>query len=110
MRPGELRRRLDQGEALAVLDVREPHERAYCALRLPPNARDLHIPMGELPVRLDELSDAARGNQVVVYCHLGVRSARVCAWLTSQGIRDVENLEGGIDAWSVEVDPAVPRY
>src|SRR5215213_9639396 len=110
MQPGELRRRLDQGEALAVLDVREPDERAYCALRLPPTARDLHIPMGELPGRLDDLRDAALATQVVVYCHMGVRSARVCAWLEAQGIGNAVNLEGGIDAWSVEVDRSVPRY
>jgi rhodanese-related sulfurtransferase len=104
----ELKERLDQGEALSVLDVREPDERA-CSLHLPPNARDLHIPLGNLPQRLDEIRDATRAGRVVVYCHLGVRSQHAATWLANQGI-DVINLRGGIDAWSVRIDPTVPRY
>lgn len=106
----ELKRRLDAGEALALLDVREPGERAFCAIAAPGGVRDLHIPMREIPARLDELKNAGAGSKVVVYCHLGVRSAHVTEWLRSQNVLPALNLEGGIDAWSRDVDPAVPRY
>lgn len=110
MTVSELAERLGRGEALAVLDVREPRERAFAAIPLPPTATDLHVPMGEVPLRLDEISDAARTRLLVVYCHLGVRSGQVAAWLNRQGLQPVANLEGGIEAWSVGIDPRVPRY
>jgi rhodanese-related sulfurtransferase len=106
----ELRRRLDAGEPLALLDVREPAERAFCTIAAPAGVRDLHIPMREVPARLDEIRQTAAGVQVVVYCHLGVRSAHVTGWLLSQSVASAVNLVGGIDAWSRDVDPAVPRY
>jgi adenylyltransferase/sulfurtransferase len=99
--PSELKRRIDAGERVAVLDVREPWEHEICAL---PGAQ--LIPMDELPARLREL-DWTR--EIVVHCHHGQRSAAVVQWLRRQGIPGV-NLQGGIDAWSVEVDPAVSRY
>jgi rhodanese-related sulfurtransferase len=106
----ELKARLDRGEAIAVLDVREPVERDYCAIRLPATARDLFIPMGELPVRLEEVRGVTGASLVVVYCHLGVRSRRAAEWLAHHGMSGLANLEGGIDAWSADVDPDVPRY
>jgi len=106
----ELKRRLDGGEALVVLDVREPVERDFCAIPVPPTARDLHIPMNALPGRLEEIREACRSSPLVVYCHHGVRSRQVTAWLSHSGIPGVANLEGGIDDWSVDVDPGVPRY
>jgi rhodanese-related sulfurtransferase len=99
--PRELRRRLDVGERVAILDVREPWEHELCAI---PGAR--LIPMDELQGRVDEL-DPER--EVVVYCHHGQRSAAVVQWLRRQGIPAV-NLRGGIDGWAVEVDPALGRY
>jgi rhodanese-related sulfurtransferase len=97
----ELKRRLDRGVAPAILDVREAWEHELCAL---PGAR--LIPLDELGARAGEL-DPAR--EVVVYCHHGQRSAAAVQWLRRQGIPAV-NLEGGIDAWALEVDPAVRRY
>ena len=99
--PEELKRRLDDGRALALLDVREPWEHELCAL---PGAR--LVPMDQLGVRLDEL-DA--GREVVVYCHHGLRSAAAVEWLRRQGIPAL-NLRGGIDAWTRRVDPTLRRY
>ena len=67
------------------------------------------LPLGELPGRISELADW-RERRVVVHCHHGPRSAQACALLRAEGFGDVRNLAGGIEAWSVTVDPAVPRY
>ena len=107
---GDLKGRLDRGEAVVLLDVREDHERDHCAISTPPNAIDLHIPMGQVPARLQELRAEVGSSPLVVYCHLGMRSMTVASWLVKRGLHDVHNLEGGIDAWSVAVDPDVPRY
>jgi len=106
----ELAERLARGERLAVLDVREPRERAFCAIGLPPTAADLHVPMGLVPQRLGEVRAAMEGATGVVYCHHGVRSRMVGEWLERQGLTGLLNLTGGVDAWSTKVDPAVPRY
>ena len=109
--PADLKSRLDRGEPTVVLDVREDDERAYCALPVPPPSTDLHIPMGEIPARLDEIRAASGGNiPFIVYCHHGVRSMTVATYLAARGIPDLHNLDGGIDAWSARVDPALPRY
>jgi rhodanese-related sulfurtransferase len=110
MTAGDLKRRLDQGGPVAVLDVREDEERAFCAIPLPPTTADLHIPMGRVSSRLAEIRRAAAAAPLVVYCHLGMRSLVVARWLASHGVEGVHNLEGGIDAWSATVDPGVPRY
>ena len=99
--PTELKRRLDAAEPTAILDVRDPWEHELCAI---PGAR--LIPMDQLQGRVDEL-DAEQ--EVVVYCHHGQRAGAVVQWLRRQGIPAV-NLRGGIDAWAVEVDPALRRY
>lgn len=99
--PEDLRDRLQGDGAPALLDVREPWEHALCAL---PDAR--LIPMEELPFRLEELPP---DREVVVYCHHGIRSAAVAEWLRAQGIPAI-NLRGGIDAWTLRVDPALRRY
>ncbi len=106
----DLKGRLDRGEAVVVLDVREDHERDLCAIPMSSNATDLHIPMGQVPARLDELRAAAEAAPLVVYCHLGMRSMTVASWLVKRGLQDVHNLEGGIDTWSEAVDPNLPRY
>jgi rhodanese-related sulfurtransferase len=100
----ELKRRLDQGAPLTLLDVREDQERAFCTI----DRGGIHVPMAELPARLDEVRAAAL--PLVVYCHHGVRSLTAAAWLAERGIGPIYNLQGGIDAWSVLVDPRVPRY
>ncbi|MCU0986098.1 MAG: rhodanese-like domain-containing protein [Acetobacteraceae bacterium] len=90
------------GLAHAVLDVREPWEVEIAALE-----GALLVPMGEVPARLGELP---ADRPLVVLCHHGGRSMRVTAWLRSRGLANAVNLGGGIDAWSREVDPAVPTY
>lgn len=99
----ELGRALSAGRDLVVLDVREPEELELAAL---PGV--VHIPMRELPLRVRELP---RDRDLAVLCHHGMRSAHVVHWLKAmQGFERVHNVEGGIDAWSIEVDPTVPRY
>jgi rhodanese-related sulfurtransferase len=106
----ELKQRLDQGDPLAMLDVREDDERAYAAIPVPAGLVDLHVPLGEVRVRLEEIRKAGEGRPLVVYCHHGQRSMVAATWLVRQGMVDVRNLEGGIDAWSTRVDPSVRRY
>jgi rhodanese-related sulfurtransferase len=100
--PTDLRRRLDRGDHVVLLDVREPEELAVARL---PEA--LHIPMGEVPGRLHELDP---DHEIVVFCHHGIRSASVVQFLGQREFEHVANLSGGIDAWSRTVDPSVPRY
>jgi rhodanese-related sulfurtransferase len=101
--PEALAELLRSGSAApVVLDVREPDERE--AARIEPS---VHIPMQEIPSRLSEFP---RDRPLVVYCHHGRRSAMVAGYLEHAGFSDVSNLTGGIDAWSLRVDPAVPRY
>jgi rhodanese-related sulfurtransferase len=87
---------------VVLLDVREHEELAVAAVD-----GALHIPMREIPPRLGEL-DAAK--PVVVMCHSGVRSRRVAEFLQGNGFSNVFNLQGGIDAWSTQLDSRVPRY
>ena len=89
-----------------LLDVREPWEVETAALRLP-GVPFKHIPLGRIPERLDELDPS---QPVVCICHHGVRSLQVVAFLERHGYESVYNLAGGIDAWSTQVDPGVPRY
>jgi sulfur-carrier protein adenylyltransferase/sulfurtransferase len=101
--PGELARVLKSTpEKVLLLDVREPYERRMAVIQ-----PSVHIPMEQIPARADELP---RDRVVVVYCHSGSRSLMVAGFLESIGFPSVENLLGGIDAWSLEVDPTVPRY
>lgn len=89
-----------------LLDVREPWEVQLARIELP-GAASLAVPMGELPQRLEGLS---RSQPIVCICHHGARSAQVVAFLQRQGYPQVYNLAGGVDAWSAQVDPTVPRY
>jgi rhodanese-related sulfurtransferase len=89
-----------------LLDVREAWEFVRAAIRID-GLRTLHIPMNEIPARLAQLDPA---QAVVCICHHGVRSAQVVAFLERHGHSAAYNLAGGIDAWSEQVDPAVPRY
>ena len=89
-------------DRVLLLDVREPFERELAAI-----VPSLHIPMGEIPERLSEIP---KDRELIVYCHGGSRSMMVAGYLSNRGWKSVANLEGGIDAWSVEVDPSIPRY
>ena len=108
--PAAFKRRLESGEPLAVLDVREDHEREFATIPLPPTAVDLHVPIGWVSTRLSEIAGVALGRTLVIYCHHGVRSMAAATWLLGRGFASVQNLEGGIDAWSRRVDASVPRY
>jgi adenylyltransferase/sulfurtransferase len=99
--PRELKSRLDRGDDLYVLDVREPHEYQIC------NLKGHLIPLGELPRRVHEL-DSSR--EIVAHCRSGKRSAEAIDFLRKAGFRKILNLKGGILAWSDEVDPSVPKY
>ena len=89
-----------------LLDVREAWEFALAAIRIE-GLQTLPMPMNTVPERLAELD---RAQPVVCICHHGARSAQVVAFLERQGFDAVYNLAGGVDAWSQQVDPAVPRY
>ena len=91
------------GECL-LLYCRTPEEHATALIQ-----GALLIPMQELPQRVGEL-DSWQARQIVVHCHHGVRSLRVTHWLRARGYEHVSSLQGGIDAWSIDVDPQVPRY
>jgi len=92
----------EKGGSITLLDVRENDERESAHIE-----GSVHIPMAEVPDRLDELP---RTGRLIVYCHHGGRSMMVASYLEGEGFEDVGNLSGGIDAWSVKVDPKVPRY
>ena len=92
----------DRREQVVLLDVREPFELDIVSL---PGAR--HVPMREIPQRIAELD---RETPLVIMCHSGVRSRNVAEFLIANGFDSVFNLKGGIDAWSTEIDPQVPRY
>jgi rhodanese-related sulfurtransferase len=108
--PLALCQRLGSGQGLTLLDVREPNERAFCSISVPSTASDLHIPLREIPTRLVEIQGALARGPLVVYCHHGVRSKAMAEWIAGQHPGEVFNLTGGIEAWSVAVDPRVPRY
>jgi adenylyltransferase/sulfurtransferase len=99
--PVELKRKLDAGEDVFILDVREPHEYQICHLN------GHLIPLGDLPKRVSEL-DSAR--TIVAHCRSGMRSAQAVEFLRTAGFRKVWNLKGGILAWSDTVDSSVPKY
>jgi rhodanese-related sulfurtransferase len=100
----ELKARLDGGEDLLLLDCREPDE--YQLVRI---AGSTLIPMSELLARASEL-EPHRERPLVVHCHHGGRSLQVAGWLRQQGFARAQSLSGGIDRWSLEIDPTLPRY
>jgi rhodanese-related sulfurtransferase len=100
--PRELKERLDRGDNILLVDVREPHEYAICQI-----AGAKLIPMGSIPANLQKLDT---DEDVVCYCHHGMRSLDVANWLCAQGIKSAKSMAGGIDRWSIEIDPTVPRY
>ena len=99
--PRELKTSLENQEPLILLDVRQPEEFAFA------NIGGTLIPLGDLPGRLAEL---APEHWIVVYCHHGIRSARAVEFLRQMGYPKAQNLAGGIERWSTEIDPSLPRY
>lgn len=99
-----LRDCLERDDQLLLIDCREPDEWAIGHLE-----SATHIPMGDIPSRYEEIT-ADGQRDIVVYCHHGGRSLRVVRWLRGQGLSRTSSLAGGIDAWSEQIDPAIPRY
>lgn len=100
--PQDLKTRLDKGDAVVLLDVREPEEVEIVQL---PGA--VHIPMGDIAGRVHELDP---DKEIIVYCHHGIRSMRVAMFLAQRDFTQVKNLAGGIDAWALDVAPGMARY
>ena len=100
--PNELKARLDKGDKLVLLDVREEWEYALAKLN-----DSILIPLATIPQSLARLN---RDSEIIAICHHGMRSADATSFLLQQGFPNVKNLVGGIDAWSIQVDGSVPRY
>ena len=98
----ELKLRLDRGDKLLLVDVREPHEHALCCIE-----GAVLIPMESIPANLQKLDT---DDDVICFCHHGMRSLDVANWLRQQGVKSAKSMTGGIDRWSLEIDPRVPRY
>src|SRR5450432_1656497 len=101
MQVEDLKQRLDRGDDLYILDVREPHEYQIC------NIGGNLIPLGDLPNRVNELDTS---KEIVAHCRSGVRSAKAANFLRQAGFKQVHNLAGGILAWADLVDPTMPKY
>ena len=97
----DLKRALAEGSAL-VVDVREPWEAEFAKI-----AGAELIPLGEFAARAPSLP---RDKPILIHCHHGGRSMQATQWLRRNGFAKVSNVAGGIDAWSLEIDPAIPRY
>jgi len=100
--PQELKARLDRGDRPVLLDVRQPWEVEICALD-----GHVNIPIEEIEVRTGELDPA---DEIVVYCHHGMRSAAVVRFLAGRGFARVKNLTGGVAYWGATVDASMPQY
>ena len=98
----ELKNKIQQGNTVFLLDVREPHEFQYASI-----ADSVLIPLNKIPQRLAELDPK---QDIVVICHHGMRSQQAANYLERSGFNMIANLKGGIDAWSCDVDGSVPRY
>lgn len=99
--PEELKRRMDAGEALYIVDVRNPDEHALCRL----DGAKL-VPLPELPNRFAELDP---NREIIVHCRMGGRAGQAIAFLQQKGFKNLKNLEGGILAWAERIDPTMPR-
>lgn len=100
--PSEVHQMLARGDQFFLVDVREPWEHESARIE-----GSVLIPMREIPGNLTRLAGA---EPLVLYCHHGIRSLDAAAWLRSQGVTSARSMTGGIDRWSIEVDPKVPRY
>jgi rhodanese-related sulfurtransferase len=101
--PGEVKKRLNSGEKLRLIDVREPFEFQQAHIE----GSEL-IPMRGVPQALPSLE--AEEAPLIVFCHHGMRSLQVVSWLREQGVEHCSSMTGGIDRWSLEIDSTVPRY
>lgn len=98
----ELKAKQDAQEKFRLIDVREPDEYRICSI---PGAE--LKPLGQIPQWMQGLD---KSEEIILQCHHGMRSQQACFFLAKNGFTKVKNLTGGIDAWSVQIDPSVPRY
>ncbi len=103
--PIEVKRSLDAGEKMSLIDVREPFEFEQARIE---GAR--LVPMRTIAESLPSLEEESERATLIVLCHHGMRSLNVVDWLRRQGVEACMSMQGGIDRWSLEIDPAVPRY
>jgi rhodanese-related sulfurtransferase len=103
--PQEVHRRLNAGEKLALIDVREPIEFQLAKI----DGSEL-VPLRSVPGELSRLDALAEETPLIVLCHHGVRSLNAVHWLREKGVDACQSMSGGIDRWSLEIDPLVPRY
>jgi rhodanese-related sulfurtransferase len=103
--PQEIQRRIAAGEKIHLVDVRESSE--FSVARI---AGAELIPMRSVPAQLQRLEAASDEATLILYCHHGVRSLNVVNWLREQGLSACQSMAGGIDRWSLQIDPSVPRY
>lgn len=103
--PSEVKRRLDAGDPIALIDVREPFEFETASI-----AGSTLMPMGTIPAVIQSLEAQAAEATLVVFCHHGIRSLNVVAWLREHGVEACQSMSGGIEAWSREIDRSIPRY
>lgn len=103
--PQDVKHILDNGETVKLIDVREIAEHQLCRI----DGAEL-IPMGTIPQHLTRLEDEAEDAKLVIFCHHGMRSLNVVAWLREKGVANCVSMSGGIDAWSLLIDSSVPRY
>jgi rhodanese-related sulfurtransferase len=100
--PRELKQKLDQSTEVILIDVREPWETQMGVI-----AGAKLIPLNTIPANMEIFANAG---EVIIYCHHGMRSLNAATWLRSQGVDGARSLTGGIERWSTEIDPKVPRY
>ena len=103
--PKDVKGRIDAGDAIFLIDVREPGEFATAKIE----GCEL-MPMRSVPANLQSLEAKADEGILIIYCHHGMRSLQVAQWLRQQGVDACQSMAGGIDAWSCQVDPSIPRY
>lgn len=101
----EAKQKLQTDSKAVIIDVREPEEYALAHLE-----GSWLIPMQSVPAELQKLEGLADDGELLILCHHGVRSLQVAAWLQARGIENAVSIAGGIDRWSVEIDPSIPRY
>lgn len=102
---GDVRRAIDAGEGPLLVDCRRDDEVAIAKLD-----GAIHVPMERIELDAESIEEASAGRPIVVYCHHGVRSLTAMMQLREAGLKDVRSMRGGIDLWSVEIDPAITRY
>ena len=103
--PQEVMRRMAAGDKLTLIDVREPGEFQQAQIE----GAEL-IPMRTVPAQCQRLEAQAEHAPLIIFCHHGVRSLNVVNWLREQGLSACQSMAGGIDRWSLEIDPSIPRY